>query len=271
MNKRITYNYLEDYIDLLRSKGKYTFTLPKLREQFNLSEEALGKALQRLKRKKEAARIRKEFYVIVPPEYRSRGVLPPMLFITELMEFLNRHYYTALLSAAAIYGAAHQQPQEFYVITTKPVLFPINSDKIKINFCYKKQWGDVDIVDRKTDTGYLKVSSPELTALDLFYYHDRVGGFNRVATVLEELSESMHAEKLAETASRYGQIAIVQRLGFILDEILDQRSLASPLLAYLKTVKHYPVLLRPQKGESDTMVTGNEWKVVPNIDIETDL
>lgn len=271
MNSGITYNYLEDYVNLLRSKGRYTFTLPKLREQFNLSEEALGKALQRLKRKKEAASIRKEFYVIVPPEYRSRGVLPPMLFIADLMEFLHRNYYTALLSAAALYGAAHQQPQEFYVITTKPVLVPIHNDKIKINFCYKQQWDRQYIVDRKTDTGYLKVSSPELTALDLVYYRDRIGGLNRVATVLVELAESLNAKRLTETASRYGQIATIQRLGFILDKILDQRLLASPLLAYLKTVKHYPVLLRPQKGKPDTMVTGNDWKVVPNVEIETDL
>jgi hypothetical protein len=87
------------------------------------------KALQRLKRKKESAMIRKGFYVIVPPEYRSRGVLPPVLFIADLMKFLNRNYYTGLLNAAAFYGAAHQQPQDFFVITTKPVLVPISSNK----------------------------------------------------------------------------------------------------------------------------------------------
>lgn len=271
MSSSPTYNYLTDYVNELRSKGRYSFTIPDLRLRFGVSENALKKALQRSKQKKEIALIRKEFYVIVPPEYRSRGVLPPALFIGDLMDFLNHKYYTGLLSAAAFYGAAHQQPQEFFVVTTKPFLLPVKSNKIRINFCHKKHLSEQDITERKTDTGYLKVSSAELTALDLVFFYDRVGGMNRVATVLQELAESLDAEKLAGAAKQYEQIATIQRLGFLLDEILGQKALASFLLSYLKTVKHYPVLLRPQKEKPETMVTGNDWKVVPNIEIETDL
>ena len=265
------YNYVSDFTNELRAKGRYAFTLPELESRFNVSNNALSKALQRAKQKKEIAIVRKEFYIIVTPEYRSRGILPPVLFIADLMRFLNRNYYTGLLNAAVFYGAAHQQPQEFFVITTKPVLLPIKNNKLKINFCYKKSWAEEDIIERKTDTGYLKISSAELTALDLVYYHDRIGGINRVATILEELSESMEPEKLAATAKRYGQIATVQRLGFLLDNVLDKKAHTLPLQDYLKTVKHYPVLLRPQKEKPQRMVTGNNWKVVPNIEIETDL
>jgi predicted transcriptional regulator of viral defense system len=271
MTEHSKYNYVSDFTDELRAKGRYAFTLPELQNRFNVSDNALSKALQRAKQKKEIAIVRKEFYIVVTPEYRSRGILPPVLFIADLMSFLNRNYYTGLLNAAVFYGAAHQQPQEFFVITTKPVLLPIKNNKLKINFCYKRSWEKEDVIERKTDTGYLKVSSAELTALDLVYYYDRIGGMNRVATVLEELAENMKPEKLAATAKRYGQIATVQRLGFLLDEIINKKALASPLLEYLKTVKHYPVLLRPQKEKPQTMVTGNNWKVVPNIEIETDL
>lgn len=44
------------------------------------------------------------------------------------------------------------------------------------------------------ETGYINVSSPELTALDVVFFFDEVGGFNRITTVLEELSESMDAQ-----------------------------------------------------------------------------
>lgn len=265
------HRYINDFANELRAKGRYSFTLSELRDQFNVSDNALKKALQRAKQKKEIALIRKEFYVIVPPEYRNRGILPPVLFVADLMHFLNRNYYTGLLNAAVFYGAAHQQPQEFFVITTKPFLSPIKNSKIKINFCYKKKWAEEDIMERKTDTGYLKVSSAELTALDLVYYYDKIGGFNRVATVLEELVENMEPEKLVATAKRYGQIATVQRLGFLLDEVIVKKALTSPLLEYLRMVKYYPVLLRPQREKPRTMATGNNWKVVPNIEIETDL
>ena len=265
------FKHLEEFANDLRTNGRYTFTLAELRSRFELTDEALKKALQRLKKKKEVALVRKEFYVIVPPEYRSRGILPTTLFIADLMKFLGRNYYTALLNAAALYGAAHQQPQEFYVVTTKPTLRRIHNSKVKINFCYKKSWAKEDIIERKTETGYLKVSSPELTALDLVFYFDRIGGFNRIATILDELSEQLDAEKLVRTAERFQQVSTVQRIGYLLDEILGKKELAHPLSDYLKTVKHFPVLLRPQKEKPDTMITGNTWKVVKNIEIETDL
>ncbi|HNP25017.1 MAG TPA: type IV toxin-antitoxin system AbiEi family antitoxin [Panacibacter sp.] len=265
-----SYGYIEDFINELRSNGRYAFSLPEVRKQFEQSDEAIKKALQRLKNKKEIALVRNEFYVIITPEYRSKGMLPPSLFIAELMKFLEKDYYVGLLNAAAYYGAAHQQPQSFSVITIKPSLRDINNDNLKINFYIKKEWAKSDIVEKKVDTGYINVSSPELTALDLVYYFDQAGGLNRVATVLEELCESIDANKILDLAKRYAPITSVQRLGFLLEEILNRQDLSDPIKDYLKTVNYFPVLLRPQK-EKPEMITGNEWKVVQNIEIETDL
>ncbi|WP_052496596.1 type IV toxin-antitoxin system AbiEi family antitoxin domain-containing protein [Pedobacter lusitanus] len=264
------YGYLEDFINELRSNGRYAFSLPEVRSRFEQSDEAIKKALQRLKKKKEIALVRNEFYVIITPEYRSKGILPPSLFISELMKFLERDYYVGLLNAATYYGAAHQQPQSFSVITMKPSLRNVNSDTLKINFYIKKEWEKMDVVQKKVDTGYINVSSPELTALDLVNYFDQAGGLNRVATVLEELCESIDANKMLDLAKRYSPITAVQRLGFLLEDILNRRDLSDPIKDYLKTVNYFPVLLRPQK-EKPEMITGNDWKVVQNIEIETDL
>ena len=92
---------------------------------------------------------------------------------------------------------------------------------------------------------------------------------NRIATVLNELSESIRPDKLSQTASRYSPVTAVQRLGFLFDEILNLKSLSEPLKDYLNTVDHFPVLLRPQREKMD-MITGNNWKVVQNIEIEVD-
>jgi predicted transcriptional regulator of viral defense system len=264
------YGYLEDFINELRSNGRYAFSLPEVRSKFEQSDEAIKKALQRLKKKKEIAIIRNEFYVVITPEYRSKGILPPSLFVSELMKFLEKDYYVGLLSAAAYYGAAHQQPQSFSVITMKPSLRNIDNDNLKINFYIKKEWAKSDIVQRKVDTGYINVSSPELTALDLINYFEQVGGLNRVATVLEELCESIDADKMLDLAKRFSPITAVQRLGFMLEEILNMRDLSEPIKDYLKTVNYFPVLLRPQKIKPE-MITGNDWKVVQNLEIETDL
>lgn len=264
------YGYLEDFINKLRSNGRYAFSLSEVRSQFEQSDEAIKKALQRLKKKKEIALIRNEFYVVITPEYRSKGILPPSLFVADMMKFLGKDYYVGLLNAAAYYGAAHQQPQSFSVITMKPSLRNINNDNLKINFYIKKEWAKGDIVQKKVDTGYINVSSPELTALDLVYYFEQAGGLNRVATVLEELCESIDADKMLDLVKRYSPITAVQRLGFLLEEILNMPDLSGPIKDYLKTVSYFPVLLRPQK-EKPEMITGNDWKVVQNIEIETDL
>ena len=264
------YGYLEDFMNELRSNGRYSFSLPELRNQFKQSDEALKKALQRLKKKKEIALVRNEFYVIITPEYRSKGILPPSFFIADLMKFLDRDYYVGLINAAAYYGAAHQQPPSFSVITKKPSLRNINSDTLKINFYIKKEWNNEYIVKRKVDTGYINVSSPELTALDLVYYFDQSGGINRITTVLEELSESIDADKLLNIAKNFSSVTTVQRLGFLLEYVMNRKDLSDPIKSYLKTVKYFPLLLRPEKAKRE-MRTGNDWKVVQNVKVETDL
>ena len=64
------YRYLEKYINRLQGEGRYTFTLPELEEQFAREKTALHMALKRLADKNQIVRIRREFYVVVPAEYR---------------------------------------------------------------------------------------------------------------------------------------------------------------------------------------------------------
>ncbi|MEI9912620.1 MAG: type IV toxin-antitoxin system AbiEi family antitoxin [Bacteroidota bacterium] len=118
-NSNPSYNYLEDYLNKIRSQGRYAFTWIELKDQFDISDKALNQTLYRLKIKKKIAQIRKGFYAIITPEYSRQGMLPVNLFIDDLMKSLNKRYYVGLISAAALHGAAHQQPMEFFVITEK--------------------------------------------------------------------------------------------------------------------------------------------------------
>lgn len=265
------YKYLNSFIDAQRANGKYSFTTENLHTQLDVSENALKKSLQRLKGQKAIVMIRRGFYVIVPPEYRVKGIIPTSLYINDLMKFLNRDYYVGLLNAAAYYGAAHQQPQNYSVITQGIALRPIKNDKLSINFYIKKIWNKEDTVKKKVETGYINISSPELTSLDLVNYYNEVGGFNRVATIIEELKEVIQADQLIETAKRYDEISVVQRLGYVLEYILEEHSLSEALYNYLESISYYPTLLRPQKRKSENMITGNRWKIVPNVEIEADI
>lgn len=264
----VTYNYLEDYLNKIRSKGRYSFTWAEAKKQFDVSDKALNQAIYRLKAKKTVAQIRKGFYAIITPEYSNRGMIPANLFIDDMMKSLNKRYYIGLISAAALYGASHQQPMEFFVVTGKPAMRDIKNKKLKINFYVKKQWLDEDIIQKKTEAGYINVSSPELTALDLFYYLDSFG-INKIVTILQELVDEIKISNLIKTAKNYPQISAIQRLGFLLDKELNNERLSDPLLKIVNERNHQIVPLALNKGKEG--VVDEKWKIICNIKVESDL
>jgi predicted transcriptional regulator of viral defense system len=267
-NEAVAYNYLEEFLNKIRSKGRYSFTYNEALATFDISDQALDQNLYRLKSKNVITAIRKGFFVIIPPEYSSAGMLPANLFIDDLMHSINKDYYVALLSAAALHGAAHQQPMEYFVITERPAIRNIRTNKLVINFLVKKQWSQDDVIKKNTDAGYINVSSPELTALDLLYYNTKIG-INRAFTVLQELQESMNSSRLLKTAKQYPQTAAIQRLGYILDRELKMGQLSEPLSKALNGRECFLTSLvanKPKKG-----VTDNKWKIIVNSEVEGDL
>ena len=224
-----TNNYLLTWIEQLQSRGIISFSHDDLITNFpERSEHAIIQTLSRLSQRGRVVPIYKGFYLIVPAEYAAMEILPPILFIDYLMEFIAKPYYVGLLSAAALYGAAHQQPQEFFVITNTKQL-ATRKKGIKINYVIKKTIPVKFLDKRKTETGYVKVSSPELTAFDLVYYNNRIGGLNRTCTVLNELAESIDPKKLEHDLLKLFSVATIQRLGYIFDSVLNEGRLAKKL------------------------------------------
>jgi predicted transcriptional regulator of viral defense system len=157
---------------------------------------------------------------------------------------------------------------EFFVITEKPALRPIRNKKVKINFYVKKEWHQGDVRKVKTDAGDIRVSTPELTALDLIYYQESVG-LSRTLTILEELSGQMKPAILNQTVRRYPQVTAVQRLGYLLGNELQQTQLAAPLLKYIHEKKVLQIPLSTTKSKGGDL--NDKWKVIKNIELESDL
>lgn len=264
-----TYNYIDAYLDDVRSKGRFAFTLDELKDNFiHNSDKAILQSLHRLKSKKKIVQIRKSFYTLLPPEYSYQGIIPTNLFIDDMMNAVHKDYYIGLTSAAALYGASHQQTMEAYVITKKPALRNIKNDRLKINFLVKNEWEQEDINLIKTDAGYIKVSSPELTALDLLYYVEKIG-IDRVITILEELCEILKPSKLFQTAKRYNQYAAIQRLGYLLENELYNENLAEAIFPLIENKKGANIPLLP--GTIKEGKVNSKWRIITNVVIESDL
>ena len=260
--------YLDSYIENLLSAGRYTFTRPELLEQFDVGEAAIRQCLQRLSKNSAVQQIRNGFYVIIPPERRHAGILPPEMFIGEFMQHLNRPYYVGLLSAAALHGAGHQQPQRFSVITEKPAMRPIELNKLNLRFFVKSKVPSIGIEQKKTPAGYINVSSPELTALDLMTYLKQSGGIAAVTSILEELAENMSPENLL--VPNAAPSAALQRLGYVLEEVLKETPLADAVWEALQSRSFFHVPLALGEKNSNVPVS-QRWKININTDLESAL
>jgi len=265
MGVESTYKYIEDYLNHIQAKGRYTVTLEELKNKFESSKQAIQQNIFRLKSKNQLAQVRKEFYVILPPQYSNRGMIPPTLFIGDLMEFLQREYYVGLLSASALHGAGHQQPMQFQVMIKKPPMRSIKNKKLDLHFYVKSKWQAEDIVQKKTETGYIQVSSPALTAFDLVHYNKKIGGLNRIIPILEDLVESIKTSELNRTA-RNQKVPDLQRLGYMLEQ-LGNELLASTLYKRIekKTLREIPISLahKNREGELNT-----KWNVLINTELD---
>ena len=262
-----TYNYLADYVDRLQSMGRYTFAWSELVESLYYSDLAIEKSLNRLVHKGRLAVVQRGFYIIVPPEYSTQGIMPPLLFIDDLLSFLQKPYYVGLMSAAAMHGAAHQQPQEFFVIIQKPQKRPIKKRNVRINFLVKNELPTRGVEDRKTDTGKVRVSGPELTAYDLFYYLERLGGLVRCIAVLEELAENLDPQIFTSLVQENPVLAPWQRLGYTLEHLLAKTEAADAIFRQIQKQRIYRILLNPA-GAKSGFSAHNRWNIIENHSME---
>jgi len=187
------------------------------------------------------------------------------------MKYLERPYYLALFNAAAYHGAAHQQPQEFFVVTTLPAMRPTLKKGLKVNYMSKQEIPAKLLETQKTESGYLTMSNPVLTATDLFQFEKRVGGLNRVATILNELVEEIKPGDFHVYLIENTPMAALQRLGYVLDNVIENKDLANALYQSLKQAK--AKLFRiPLKGSVPTKGFSSDarWKVIVNTEIEMD-
>jgi len=267
------YSRLEYWIEECQSKGKLAFNLAELRQRFQSdTETALKRVLDRLSEKEKVVSIFKGYYIIIPPQYSSKGILPAVMFIDGLMRFLDRKYYVALLNAAAMHGASHQQPQEYFVVTEYPVLRATNKKGLKINYISTRKLPPESLIEKKkTETGYITVSNPLLTAIDLITYEKKVGGLNRASTVINELIETVKPNTVSDAFIQYATVSTLQRLGFVLEEVLNKKNIAERIFSLCKKagIKFYLIPLKAS-GKKDKENINEKWKLMINTKIEID-
>ena len=262
----INFSYI-DFINQVLSVGRISFTLDEVVEKSGYDRKIAQVSLSRLISKGKILLIRRGFYVIITPEFSIQRNIPYIMYIDELMKYLQRNYYVSLLSAAALHGAAHQQPMQFFVTTTMPFIRDIKKEKIHISFTIKNSWDTSCITQLKTRTGYVNVSTAEATILDLVENLQDFG-LGRVIGIIDELSEVVNKNTLKKIAGFY-PTSVVQRVGYILDDLLGREDIAKCLFAVLSKRNIYPQYLSLSTQKNGSL--SDKWKIIPNDKIEIDI
>jgi predicted transcriptional regulator of viral defense system len=256
---------IQDLPDFLISRGRYAASLADIRALTGLSNAAIVNGFQRLRRQQRMFSPTRGLYVVVPPEYRSWGVVPADWFIDDMMRHLGHRYYVALLSAAAFHGAAHQAPQVFQVMADARVL-DRTLGRVRLRFFNSAHTADTPTEMRVVHTGSIRVSTREATVVDLIRLPHVSGGIDNVATILAEIGE-LDGSTLAALAARYGRAA-TRRTGWMVERY-GSCSNMQPLRSAARLDLGAPDLLAasgPRRGPTD-----RDWRIKLNVSVEPDL
>lgn len=255
------------YMTHLLSQGRLVFMREEALYVLGVSPGAFLDAAERQQRKGTLICPRQGFYIVVPPQYLSWGAPPPSWYLDDLMRYEGSPYYVGLLKAAELHGATHQAVMEFQVMTNKR-LPSLRVGRSSLVFYYRKDLTSVGsgIQERQTETGTVKISSPELTLLDLVRYPRATGGLDPLATVLDDLVTQIDPQKLALLAPAFEK-PVLQRLGYLLEhfgggevakplhQVLTRASL--PLWTQLE-----PTLLNVPGLTREPLEQNRRWRLV---------
>lgn len=259
-----------DLPDWLLSRGRSWVTTGEVAELLDVPRNEVPPIAARWRAKAQAFSPTRGGYVLIPPEFRSWGAVPAAHFIDPMMRFLGHDYYVGYLSAAEAHGAAHQRPQVFQVVTSGR-LQDRSFGRVRIEFTTSSDTGRRPTVEKNTPTGTMRVSTPEVTTLDLVTSPGHGAGLSNVATVISEFLENdtVDVSALVEVSEEY-PVAVRQRTGWMLDHVaglLDRAIDLSSLEVSVAGAERTPLL--PSAGRSGP--ADPRWNVIINTDVEPDL
>jgi len=237
----------------------------------SLSASSIDSSLSRFRANGLIQAVHRGFYCVIPAHYVYVGKVPPSYYMDELMKWLGRPYYIALLSAAAMFGAAHQKPMVTQVMTELPCFNYSRNKNDSVDWQFRSCVSSQFVLRRNGENGQIAYSNAELTAVDLVRYSDSAGGLSSVATVLAELREATDFNGAGQGVFKTADLADVQRLGYIYDAILGDCAQAETIHSELLTLRRdiKPVALYPGLP-LDGAEVNRRWKVKVNNKIEVD-
>jgi len=200
----------------LSRQGKRLFTFKDASEVYGRSNGGLHRLLYTLVKRRWLQRVEKGKYLILPFEAGREGEWTEHEFV--IASYLIEPYYIGFRSALNYYGYTEQVSRTVFIASTHRKMKPeLDISGVTYRFVYmveRKFFGDTEI----TLDGYrIKISEREKTIVDCLDRLEYCGGVSEVAKALSYGRDELDFVKMAHYAVKYGNKAIIKRLGYLLE------------------------------------------------------
>ncbi|MDP2367498.1 type IV toxin-antitoxin system AbiEi family antitoxin domain-containing protein [Rhodoferax sp.] len=254
---------LTDLLDAAERRGKLNLRTADIAQALpGVSAQALRQALHRQQRKGRIVHASRgsEHWVIVPLQDASAGAPPLETWLDAyLSKTLGLPYYIGLLSAAEAYGASPQAVMVTQVMVPNSRR-PLQVGRHRLVFLKRARTAEMPTRWRATPHGRFKISTPELTALDLVSRQQVAGGIARITDVLRSLVLDMTANGLLTALNAAHETPTAQRLGVLLSQ-LSQPLLTNLVADWLGTRRTRKIPLTIGGGEQGASTLNRRFKV----------
>lgn len=251
-------------LEALEAEGRRTFTTEDAMKRLDAGRKNTLAILGNLKRTKRVVSLTNGLYALWHPSERRWGI-HPLPLLDDLMKYRNCPYYVGLLSAADYYGAAHHKPQVLQVIIPKQIKLR-KAQELGISFHALNQFPSEGLTSLKTQGERTIFSSPERTALDLFYFESACGGFKNICLVIRDLISKIKLEDLKKVINHYPYSSSVQKLGYMVEYFNSDKQLLNVLSNWATHKKLPNIALSarlPKRGKVHSL-----WHIIANTPIE---
>ncbi len=228
-----------------------------------ISPDALRQSLRRQERAGRVVRASRgsQHWVIIPLQDALDGAPPVETWLDNYMSrSLRLPYYVGMLSAAASYGVSPQ------AIMVTQVLVPKARRALKVGqheLLFFEQGRIEEMPQRwhESPDGRYRISSPELTAVDIVARHAQLGGIARMLEVVQGLAPHMTPDGLITALGAAHAVPTAQRLGTLLS-MTDASDLTETVKDWLADKRTRRVFLELGGDQSQDAAWLNEFKVV---------
>jgi predicted transcriptional regulator of viral defense system len=247
------------------SEKKTTIRASDVQEALDCSLDYAYYLLHNLEHKHWLERVTKGLYQFIPLSYGYPERIPPSnSFI--IGANLIKPYYFSYYTSNSHYGFTTQMPFTLFIATTKkkPEITWTGSTFKFITLSKRKFFGykKEQIFDNE-----VMMAEPEKSLVDSFDKPKYAGGIEQLARIVWRGLPKVKEEKLVKYAIRMNSHALIQRMGFIIDYLANEK-LIKPLPKNLKDklLKHVgktAIYLDSRKPKSGKF--SKEWNTINNV------